>query len=188
MDKKKILSEWVHSYSDYLLSWALRKVNQRANAEDLVQDTFLAAFKNLDTFEQKSSPKTWLLAILNRKIIDYYRKSSQKAVSLEGLEQQSAASFTDSLFNEKGHWNKHHFDSTWEQESNLLDNPVFVQTLNSCLERIPQNWQSALFSKYTLEKEAKEICKELDISMANYWQILHRAKLALKKCIDGKWQ
>ena len=66
---------WVVNYADYLYSMAYFKVNNQPEAEDLVQETFLSAYKNKDTFKGESAEKTWLTAILNNKIIDYYRKN-----------------------------------------------------------------------------------------------------------------
>jgi RNA polymerase sigma-70 factor (ECF subfamily) len=53
------------------------KTSSKEIAEDLVQDTFLAAFHKIDSFEGKSQPKTWLFSILNNKVIDYYRLSAR---------------------------------------------------------------------------------------------------------------
>ena len=58
-----------------MLSWARHKVKDTAAAEDLVQDTFLAAAEQIDTFRNDSSPRTWLFSILNNKIAGYYRTS-----------------------------------------------------------------------------------------------------------------
>ena len=41
--------------------------------------------------------------------------------------------------------------------------------------------------KYLTDKNADEICQELEITLSNYWQVVHRAKLLLKKCLEMKW-
>jgi len=68
--KQKVISEWVNSSGDYLYSWACHKTSYNETAEDLVQEVFIAAVKNYERFEGRSSPKTWLLKILNNKIIE----------------------------------------------------------------------------------------------------------------------
>jgi len=68
------INKWVEDYTDDLFRWANYKVNNVEVAEDLVQETFLSAVKAVEKFQGKSSPKTWLMAILNNKIIDYHRK------------------------------------------------------------------------------------------------------------------
>ncbi|MET3114193.1 RNA polymerase sigma factor (sigma-70 family) [Pedobacter sp. CG_S7] len=64
----EIIETWVKLYINSLYRWALIKTSEKEKAEDLVQDTFLAAYQQLENFNGKSSPKTWLLAILNNKI------------------------------------------------------------------------------------------------------------------------
>ncbi len=59
-----LLSEWVELYTGDLYSWALHKTSDAEQAKDLVQDTFLAAAEKIENFKADSSPKTWLLAIL----------------------------------------------------------------------------------------------------------------------------
>jgi RNA polymerase sigma-70 factor (ECF subfamily) len=73
-NSKSVLEQWVNQFSDELYSWAFS--SSKEIAEDLVQDTFLAAFHKIDSFEGKSQPKTWLFSILNNKVIDYYRLSA----------------------------------------------------------------------------------------------------------------
>lgn len=68
------LVKWVESFSGELYSWALYKISDPELAKDLVQDTFLAAAEKKESFRGNSSPRSWLFAILNHKIIDVYRK------------------------------------------------------------------------------------------------------------------
>ena len=74
--EKEIVSKWVGEYGDDLYSWAFYKTSSRETAQDLIQETFLSAFKSYKKFKYESQPKTWLFKILNNQIIDYYRKSA----------------------------------------------------------------------------------------------------------------
>ncbi|WP_418262403.1 RNA polymerase sigma factor [Flavobacterium faecale] len=76
-NSKTVLEKWVHQFSDELYSWALYKTSSKETAEDLVQETFLAAYNKIDSFQEKSQPKTWLFSILNNKVVDYYRLSAR---------------------------------------------------------------------------------------------------------------
>lgn len=181
--KKEVVGEWVQSYGDYLFSWAFHKTGNREVAEDLVQDVFLAAVKNFDGFKEKSSPKTWLLKILNHKIIDHYRKSARKTLHLD----DQAFQFTETLFNANGNWKANGLEDAWVKETHLLDDPAFNDVMNACMEDLPPRWRLAVISKYIFDKETLEICQELEISKTNYWQVLHRAKLLLKKCLEVNW-
>jgi len=180
---KETLKEWVFAYGDYLYSWAYHKTGNRETAEDLVQEVFLAAVKNFHGFQEKSSPKTWLVKILNNKIIDHYRKSAKKTLHLD----EQAFQFTESLFNLNGNWKANGLEEAWSHETQLLDDPAFNDVMNICMDDLPPKWRLAVISKYIFDKETLEICQELEISKTNYWQVLHRAKLLLKKCLEMNW-
>jgi RNA polymerase sigma-70 factor (TIGR02943 family) len=170
-----------------LFSWALYKVSDKHTAEDLVQDTFVSAYQSIGAFEGNSQPKTWLFAILNRKIIDHYRKAARSVVhSLHSLDA-SIYQLSDDLFDENDSWKQHQTLDVWEQEGELLDNTQFLTVLQSCLQKLPPNWSKSVEAKYLLEQDSKTICQELEITSSNYWQILHRAKLLLKVCLETNW-
>jgi RNA polymerase sigma-70 factor (ECF subfamily) len=57
----------------------------------------------------------------------------------------------------------------------------------SCLNELPEKWNLALTYKYLTNKKTEEICQELNLATTNYWQIVHRAKLLLKKSVESKW-
>jgi len=174
---------WVGLYSDELFSWAFYKTRVREIAEDIVQDTFLSAVKSFEQFEGRSNPKTWLFSILNNKIIDHHRKVyKDPTLKLDG------ASLLDKMFNEHGEWRSDQRPSDWgNDDSHLLDNPEFERVLGLCLQKLPPAWFSAVQLKYIGEKNGEEICQELNITPSNFWQILHRAKLQVRKCVEMKW-
>lgn len=184
MNNSSLITTWVNQYSDELYSWANHKVNHKEQAEDLVQETFLAAYKAMEKLQNKDHAKTWLFSILNNKIIDYYRKNGKQKIFTES--ELNSETQTNSLFDEKGSWEDRNVNELWETE-NLLDNTDFVAVLKNCTNGLPQRWGMVITSKYTLGKKATEICKDLGISTSNYWQIIHRAKLQLKVCVDKNW-
>ena len=67
-------NNWISEYSDYLFHYTISRVNDREMAQDLVSETFLAGLKSMSNFKGEASERTWLISILKRKIIDYYRK------------------------------------------------------------------------------------------------------------------
>ncbi len=172
-----MVSDWVHEYSDHLYSWALYKTSSKVIAEDLVQETFLSAFQSHSNYAGKSTPKTWLTAILNNKILDYYRKKTKEGTT----------PISQTYFDERGSWKNQISESLWSQQDHLLDNPDFNATLAECMGNLPEKWRLSVLAKYTLEKKPDEICQELQITKSNYWQMIHRAKLQLKECLDKNW-
>jgi RNA polymerase sigma-70 factor (ECF subfamily) len=67
-------NKWIDLYSDYLFNYTITRVNDRVIAQDLVSETFLAGLKSMKNFKGEASERTWLVSILKRKVIDYYRK------------------------------------------------------------------------------------------------------------------
>jgi RNA polymerase sigma-70 factor (ECF subfamily) len=179
--------KWINLFGDELFKWAFFKTSSKEIAEDLVQETFLAAFHKLDTFQGKSAPKTWLFSILNYKIIDYYRASKKETKINFSRTEAIGMEFYEGLFDENRQWKNMDVDPIWDDEEVILDNPEFEKILKQCLDSLPEKWNLAITSKYLSEKNASEICQDLDISVTNYWQIIHRAKLLLKNCIELKW-
>jgi RNA polymerase sigma-70 factor (TIGR02943 family) len=187
-DKRQTIESWVNLYGDECYSWAFYKTSSREVAEDIVQDTFLSALKSFDSFENRSKPKTWLFTILNNKIKDYYRKASRSFESIDSVAESDSIHAAYSIFDENNNWNVSQFGADWGEEQHLLDNPRFNEMMENCMNTLPDNWKLALTAKFVLDKKASEICQELNITSSNYWQMIHRAKLLLKKCIDKKWQ
>ncbi|MBI3139910.1 MAG: sigma-70 family RNA polymerase sigma factor [Sphingobacteriales bacterium] len=179
---------WVELYADKLYTRAFYKTGSQEVAEDLVQDCFLAAFQSLQKFEGKSEPATWLFAILNNKIAGYFRKKFRDAVVPAQNNQSPDGPEGDFYFDANGEWRKEQRPEHWEEESlHLLDDPGFTTVLKNCLDHLPGNWQTAVQLKYLEEKKGELICQELGIAPTNFWQILHRAKLQLRKCLEIHW-
>ena len=172
---------WAELYSDQLYIWAYYKTSDRETAEDLVQETFLAAVNSFQKFEVKSEPKTWLLSILRNKIADHFRKSYRN-------NENNTVSLSQ-FFDDNEDWILNERPQNWEiaEDQHLLDNPDFSKILANCFSKLPRQWNASIVLKYIEEKESEKVCQELQISPTNYWQILHRAKLQLRKCLELNW-
>lgn len=191
MDDKNIqIRECVENYSGELFNWALYKTSSRETAEDLVQETFIAAIQAWDKFNHESSPKTWLYAILNNKIRDHFRKEVRTIVVTESrlFSETEQGSFLDLFFDKNGTWKKEMKPQRWNMEDqHLLDNIPFRKVLHNCLNKLPAQWNSVINLKYLEEKKGRDICKEMHISPSNLWQILYRARLQLRACLEKNW-
>jgi len=173
------VSKWAEDFADGMISHAIYNTRNKEIAEDLVQETFLSAIKNLEQFRFESQPKTWLYSILNNKIKDYHRSAFKTKTSLP---------VSDSFFSNDGHWEDSETPMKWEiQEENLLDDATFINIFTLCKKKLPEKWFSVIHLKYQENRSPTEICQELEISSSNYWQIIHRAKLNLRKCLDTHW-
>ncbi len=184
-DSKEKFTLWINEYADEFFRYSISKVSNQEAAEDIVQNTFLAGFQAISNFKNESSPKTWLYSILKNKIKDYHRLNYQRN-EVKSLENDKDP-FLNYFFNEEDHWKMETQPQIWSNSENLLDNTDFNSMLKNCIEKLPAKWQSAIQMKYLDDRDANLICQELKITPSNYWQVLHRAKLQLRECLDTHW-
>lgn len=188
VESKTLVTKWVEEYSDGLFTWALHKTSNKEIAEDLVQETFAAAFQALDKFEGKSSYRTWLYGILNHKILDHYRSQYRQSNGVKKTDRTESQDIRNSIFEQDGHWKSDFVPQDWQNsEDHILDNPEFNARLAQCMDELPQNWRASMQLKYLEEKNGETICQELNITSTNFWQMLHRSKLQLRRCLEMNW-
>lgn len=186
MDAKN-LENWIDLYSDDLLRFAKYRLGDESMAQDMVQDTFIAAYENLDQFKGDSNPKTWLARILRNKIVDFFRSAYYRNTIFEG--QPSEDEGAESQLFDKEHWTNAAFESPdWEKDEKLMDQAEFKNLFQQCLNHLPPLWRDILAAKYFGSEKGKDISQEFQISTSNYWQIVHRAKLSLKNCLQDYWK
>ena len=184
MSANDIISQWVNDYADEMYRYAFSKTSKQEASEDIVQNTFLAAVQSFSSFKNESSPKTWLYSILKNKIMDFHRDTYKRA---EVRGQSDDDSFLDIFFSKDDHWKKESGPDSWDSDEHLLDNVDFNNALKACMEKLPSKWNSAIQLKYIDDRDANLICQELEITASNYWQVLHRAKLQLRECLERNW-
>jgi RNA polymerase sigma-70 factor (TIGR02943 family) len=178
--------KWVAEYADYLFSYALYKTSKRELAEDLVQDTFLSALKAKDGFKGDCAEKTWLVRILNNKIIDHYR-SNKIGQDYEEYINETADNFHDAFFskNEEGRWTNVVPPTNYASAADeYLKQNEFQGILDNCLQKIPIKLRQVFVEKYIDDRTAEEICTQYTLTSANYWVIIHRAKVLLRTCLE----
>lgn len=183
---------WIERYSDALYGYAVARVSKTEVAEDLVQETFLSALKGRDNFLGNASEKTWLTAILKRKIIDYYRKKSTQS-ELSILDKDTKDGFMNHFFDNdggsEGHWTNTAAPTSWKKDLETeVEAEEFNNTLKSCLDKLPEKTAAVFVLKNMEDLDTEEICKELGITPSNYWVLMHRAKLQLRECIQKNWK
>lgn len=173
-------SKWVDKYSDYLFNYTIARVNDREIANDLVSETFLAGLKSMKNFKGEASERTWLVSILKRKIVDYYRRinsSKGKAEVKINYDQ-----------NGEGDWLEQQIaDLSDRTAEDHLENQELGLAILDCLEELNER-QGAIFKRKTIEgADTETICNEFNISPSNLWVIIHRARTILARCLQKNW-
>ncbi len=177
----EILESWVDEHAGYLFRYAIPRVRDHHAAEEIVQETFLAAMKALESFRWKSSPRTWLIGILRHKIMDLFRRIDRKKET-ESLDVSDPT--IDAWFDSKGRWIKAPEDL---DPVALQERADFWVIFEGCLETLPELQAEAFSLRVMDDVESTEVCKVLSISSTNLWVLLHRARARLRACLETKW-
>lgn len=174
----------IEQHRAYLLRYASLQLRDAGAAEDAVQDTLTAALEGIDRFAGQSSMKTWLTGILKHKIIDHHRRQAREE-PLTQDQDASEAEAVDALFRTDGHWAER--PRQWNEPDQALENKRFLAALEQCTRNLPKKTARVFMMRDVMEIETEEICKELDITASNCWVMLHRARLALRECLETTW-
>lgn len=166
--------KWVDKYSDYLFNYTISRVNDRELAKDLISETFLSALKAMKNFKGEATERTWLISILKRKIIDYYRKSGSKKGKAEVKIDYGGQG-------QEGEWLEEQVSDPagYDMENRELKLVIF-----DCLEKLNER-QARIFKMKTIDGiDTETICNEFNITPSNLWVIIHRARTALANCLE----
>ena len=177
--------KWVEEHGDYLFRCALLRVRDQVVAEDLVQETLLAALQARERFSGQSSERSWMVGILKHKIIDRFRKDvrEQPAEDPDGM---TAITDDGEAFDKDGHWK---LDQTapmdWpDHPGAVLERKQFWESLRRCLGKLPPNMAQVFTLRELDELDSDAICTMLRISSSNLWVLLHRARKQLRQCLE----
>lgn len=173
---------WLNDHGDYLYRFALARLRDPHQAEDVVQETFLAAIKS-PSFAEQSSPRTWLTGILKHKIIDVMRKSIREVAASDLMTDEDAN--MDEFFDDTGHWVEKPL--AWDVPHEALEQTQFLGVLQNCLDKLPAKLAAILMLRDVQETDNEEICKELNITATNAWVMLYRARMSVRKCLEIHW-
>ena len=163
----------------YLLRYARLQLRDAHAAEDVVQETLLAALAGEAGFGGRSNLRTWLTGILKHKIVDAIRRLTRESAVAPGEEELEA------LFDQHGHW----VDAPrpWDDPDGALEQKQFLRALEECLERLPAKTARVFMMREHLGFETAEICKELGLTPTHCWVLLYRARMALRECLQLNW-
>ncbi|MGB8193760.1 MAG: sigma-70 family RNA polymerase sigma factor [Chitinophagaceae bacterium] len=183
-EKELLLKKWVNDYSDLLYDYSIKRGFDADRAKDLLQETFIAAWRTMENFKGEASVKNWLFVILKNKISDHFRKSANIVV-IQSIEQ---AHNDPVFFDKEDHWAKHAYPKEWSVNfDNRTEVKEFQQQFKNCSSKLKEIQSIVFVRKYVDGFESEDICRELGITSANYWVLIHRAKVQLRACLEKHW-
>lgn len=171
-----------------LLRFARLQLRDAALAEDVVQESLIAALSGAANFANRSSFKTWVFSILRNKIIDAIRgRVREQPLSDRFGEDEEIADAAGEMFMPDGHWQRAATPATWKDPAQSLEQARFWEVFEACLDGLPARAGRVFMMREFLGFETDEICKELGLSTSNCWVVLHRARLGLRACLEQRW-
>ena len=180
---------WLDEHGDYLYSYAMSRLREPETAEEVVQETLLAALQGRSKFAGNCSERTWLVSILKHKIIDHYRRRSRRA-NVENIDTLIAE--PEDAFQAEGEWQGH-----WKNGAGPLDwgsdpyrdleQSEFWQVFQTCLAELPPRLAKVFTLREVEAYSSSEICEILGITESNLWVMLHRARTQLRKGLERRW-
>jgi len=178
---------WLEDHGDSLFHYALSRLRNPARAEDLVQETLLAALRSSARYQGRSSERTWLVGILRHKLLDHLRKAGRETSfsDLEFYGDEEREAFANEAFPD--HWVAEQGPGEWTQPGASLDRAVFWQAFEACVSKLPERVARVFLMRELDSLGSDDICSTLNISPNNLWVMLHRARMALRRCLEGSW-
>jgi len=158
-------------YAPQLYSAALRMTRNPADAEDVVQETFLKAYRAYDSFQEGTNLKAWLYRILTNTYINKYRKAQRRPNEVELGELQDLY-----LYKRLGEPS----GASESAETEALD--MFVDDdIIAALESLPENFRMPVLYADVEGFSYKEIAEILDVPIGTVMSRLHRGRKALQR-------
>ena len=163
------MAEFYNIYRSRLYTLVLAQVDQnQAVAEDIVQETFLAALGSLDKFRGDSQLYTWLRSIAFHKLNDYYRRQVKQPRAQESSPDFDAMKQLEQTGNDE------------PETIAVMESEEVRQSVQHALEQLPQNYQEVLVLKYLEEMPVLEISQVMGRSPKSVEGLLSRARKAMR--------
>jgi RNA polymerase sigma-70 factor (ECF subfamily) len=182
-DLSEAPEQWLEKHGNALYRFALARLRDPHKAEEVVQDTLVAALQAYARFDGGASVRTWLIGILKHKIMDQFRHEARTS-PLEAPELLSSENqdVDDDLFDANGSWRENVSD--WGNPEDSLERSQLIGILQRCLDALPGRLGRLFMLREVMEETTETICQEMDISPTNVWTMLYRARMGLRQCLD----
>jgi len=162
-------------YTRQLYSAAMRMTRNPSDAEDLVQETFLKAYRAYHTFEEGTNLKAWLYRILTNTYINKYRKESRRPSEVD-------LGAVEDLYLYRNIGSEESAEAARTTEERVLDGLVEAD-IKKAVEDLPENFRLPVLLADLEGFSYKEIAEILDIPIGTVMSRLHRGRKAMQKSL-----
>ncbi len=173
-------NQWLERYGNAMYRFAMLKLRNPDHAEEVVQETLLAALRSKGSFRGESRVSTWLFSILRFKVADHFRDQHRHRERWSDCEIDSVE------VQPKGHATpKNH---AWDADpATQYESQEFWKVFQNCVNKLPEKLAEVHMLREINRHSPKDICNMLGISPTNLSMRLHRCRLALRDCLQKNW-
>jgi RNA polymerase sigma-70 factor (TIGR02943 family) len=177
-------STWVDAHGDRLFRYALSRIRDERAAEDLIQDTFLAAFQSHDKFKGESAELTWMIGILRNKIFEHLRRQAREVpLAPPGEDDDREEAFFDGR-----HWSAEAAPRDWGGEPHRkAESAEFAAALRQCLDALTPNVARAFVLREMEGVGHQESASALGVPPGRLAVLLYRARMRLRRCLERNY-
>lgn len=181
-------ADWLSEHGDYLYRYALVRVRDTTAAEDLLQETLLAAMGSYQAHEGRSSERTWLVGIMRHKVVDYFRRLARTPEFYLCTEEGNELDQFETAGAWRGHWREDQAPVSWPVDAvALLESREFWEIIDRGLKCLSPQMAAAFTLREVAGLSSEEICEILNVTPNNLWVILHRSRARLRHFIETEW-
>jgi len=178
--------EWLDAHGDALYRYALLRMRDEHKAEEVVQETLLAALQARERYSGSASVRTWLIGILKHKIMDQFRREAREVGLVDSDAPEDCEGYLpDTAFSASGRWRAGIAD--WGNPDTVLEQSQFWSVLQYCLDHMPDRLARLFVARELMDDSSEMICEDFDITPANLWTMLYRARMGLRQCFERHW-
>jgi RNA polymerase sigma-70 factor (ECF subfamily) len=161
--KQELFNSDMVPYMDMLYGYAMYLTGDRDEASDLLQETFLKAFRFYDKFEHGTNAKAWLYRIMRNTYINDYRRSKRTPDMVEYDEQTSA----------------YQMGRRDDPRPDEIEGEIFEDEIASAISSLPEKFKSVIVLRDVEDLPYEEIAEALEIPIGTVRSRLHRARAIL---------
>jgi len=168
-DRRAAVAELVRAHGDAVFGFCLRVVRARALAEDVAQQVFLEAYRDLDRFEGRSSARAWLFGIASHRCLDALKRQQRRLQLIES-DEQAVLDFEDPGAGPVEH----------------VDRARLTAALEACLKRLSPDVRATVLMRFQTGSSYEELAAPLAATADTLQVRVARALQALRRCLEKK--
>ena len=158
-----------------LYGMALRLTRNRTDAEDVLQEALLRAYRGYHTFKEGTNLRAWLFRILTNTFINEYRRRSRRPQETELEDGGEFTPYRPDAYQQVRSWSRAPEDQIIEQ--------IFESDIVEAIENLPVIYRIPVLLADVEGLSYKEIAQTLDLPMGTVMSRLHRGRNALRKAL-----